>query len=70
MTTLMMTVGGAVALIALLMATTVRRERRRERLASAFGPETKNLADMREARRTAHSVREAGALRTTARARG
>lgn len=62
MIVLIFTVGGAAVLLGSLLGVTIRRERRRARLGLAFGPETKGLADIREACRTAHTVHEVGAL--------
>ncbi len=62
MTILIVSVGGAAVLFCWLMGLIVRHERRRTRLGTAFGPETKGLADIREAGRSARTVREVGAL--------
>jgi hypothetical protein len=62
MTILILAIGGAAVLLGWLLGLTISRERRRSRLGTAFGPETKGLADVREAGRTAHTVREVGAL--------
>lgn len=62
MTILILAVGGTAVLLGSLMGLTVRRERRRARMGTAYRPETKGLADIREACRTAHTVHEVGAL--------
>jgi hypothetical protein len=62
MTILIVSVGGAALVLGCLLGMMVRREQRRVRLGTAYGPETKGLADIREACRTAHTVREAFAL--------
>ncbi|WP_168711473.1 hypothetical protein [Streptomyces sp. RKND-216] len=62
MTTLIVAVGGTAVLLGWLLWRIVRRERRRIRLGHGFRPESKGLADIREARRSARTVREVGAL--------
>lgn len=62
MTVLIFAVGGAAVLLGSLLGMTIRRERRRARLGLAYGPETKGIADIREACRTAHTIHEIRAL--------
>lgn len=62
MTILIFAVGGAAMLLGSMLSLTIRRERRRARLGLAYGPETKGLADIREACRTAHTIHEVRAL--------
>lgn len=62
MTILILSVGGAAVVLGCLLGLIIHRERRHARLGVAFGPETKGLADIREACRTAHTVHEVGAL--------
>ena len=59
---LILAVGGTALMLCWLLGLTILRERRRARLGTAYGPETKGLADIREACRTAHTVHEVGAL--------
>jgi hypothetical protein len=65
MTILITVVCGTALLLAWRLWRIVRRERRRIRLGHGFRPETKGLADLREARRSARTVRQVGTVRQT-----